>query len=185
MEGLTEGLHKKAQQALKQNLAEGEEVLAVVHGQSGWAMIGTDRRVFVFKKGISAGAMFGTKFTSFDYRNVGGVELKKGMMAGHAVLDVAGAPTLEHNKERMKAANAIALSRPYDSAETEIARLRKLITDWHDRDSASTSAPVTSTGAGSEEDIMAKIQQLGELRDRGLVTPEEFEAKKAELLGRL
>jgi hypothetical protein len=29
------------------------------------------------------------------------------------------------------------------------------------------------------------VARLGELRDKGLVTPEEFEAKKRELLARL
>jgi len=32
-------------------------------------------------------------------------------------------------------------------------------------------------------DPLAQIQQLGALRDQGLITPEEFEAKKAQLLG--
>ncbi|TDD39082.1 SHOCT domain-containing protein [Actinomadura sp. KC06] len=32
---------------------------------------------------------------------------------------------------------------------------------------------------------MALLKQLGELRDAGVVTNEEFEAKKKDLLGRL
>jgi uncharacterized membrane protein YdbT with pleckstrin-like domain len=35
------------------------------------------------------------------------------------------------------------------------------------------------------EDVPAKIAQLAALRDQGHITPEEFEAKKAELLGRM
>lgn len=34
-------------------------------------------------------------------------------------------------------------------------------------------------------DVLAQLRQLGELRDAGVVTPEEFEAKKADLLRRL
>ncbi len=44
------------------------------------------------------------------------------------------------------------------------------------------------TGAGSEAgepDIPEQIKKLDELRDQKLITEEEFEAKKAELLGRL
>lgn len=37
----------------------------------------------------------------------------------------------------------------------------------------------------SSDEIFAQLRQLGELRDAGIVTPEEFEAKKAELLARL
>lgn len=35
------------------------------------------------------------------------------------------------------------------------------------------------------DDPMAKLRQLGELRDAGVITPAEFEAKKAELLRRI
>jgi len=35
------------------------------------------------------------------------------------------------------------------------------------------------------EEVADAVQRLGELRDKGLISPEEFEAKKQELLGRL
>jgi hypothetical protein len=34
-----------------------------------------------------------------------------------------------------------------------------------------------------EPDYMMEIQRLGSMRDQGLITPEEFEAKKKQLLG--
>jgi hypothetical protein len=34
-------------------------------------------------------------------------------------------------------------------------------------------------------DIMGQLRQLGELRDAGVLTTEEFELKKADLLSRL
>jgi uncharacterized membrane protein YeaQ/YmgE (transglycosylase-associated protein family) len=36
-----------------------------------------------------------------------------------------------------------------------------------------------------DDDAMAQLERLAALRDRGAITPEEFEAKKAELLGRI
>lgn len=36
-----------------------------------------------------------------------------------------------------------------------------------------------------KEDVMGQLQQLGQLRDAGVLSDVEFEAKKAELLGRL
>ena len=45
------------------------------------------------------------------------------------------------------------------------------------------SAPAVQ--ATSPEQVMALLKQLGELRDAGVVTPEEFEAKKKDLLDRL
>ena len=42
-----------------------------------------------------------------------------------------------------------------------------------------------NAGQGVDGDIIDQIRRLGELRDSGLITPGEFEIKKAELLGRL
>ena len=43
----------------------------------------------------------------------------------------------------------------------------------------------SSGGAESKEDIMGLLKQLGELKEAGILTEEEFSAKKAELLARL
>jgi uncharacterized membrane protein YeaQ/YmgE (transglycosylase-associated protein family) len=40
-------------------------------------------------------------------------------------------------------------------------------------------------GESSEDDAMRRLRELGELRDAGVITPEEFETKKAELLSRI
>ncbi|HYU49079.1 MAG TPA: PH domain-containing protein [Candidatus Limnocylindria bacterium] len=42
-----------------------------------------------------------------------------------------------------------------------------------------------ATPAMSADQVTATLDRLADLRDRGAVTPEEYEAKKAELLGRL
>jgi uncharacterized membrane protein YdbT with pleckstrin-like domain len=46
-------------------------------------------------------------------------------------------------------------------------------------------ATATAARASTADDVPAKIAQLAALRDQGHITPEEFEAKKAELLGRM
>lgn len=43
----------------------------------------------------------------------------------------------------------------------------------------------TSAGGGSEQDIFAAIERLGDLKAKGILTDEEFSTKKAELLTRL
>ena len=44
--------------------------------------------------------------------------------------------------------------------------------------------PIPSATSGAAE-VIEQVRQLGALRDAGLITTEEFEAKKADLLGRL
>ena len=45
------------------------------------------------------------------------------------------------------------------------------------------SAPVESAGTAGESSYLEELEKLGELRDKGIITDEEFEAKKKELLG--
>ena len=37
----------------------------------------------------------------------------------------------------------------------------------------------------TSDEVMTTLGRLADLRDRGAISPEEYEAKKAELLGRL
>jgi uncharacterized membrane protein YdbT with pleckstrin-like domain len=48
---------------------------------------------------------------------------------------------------------------------------------------AAGTAPVTTQGGS--DDVTATLQKLADLRDKGAITPAEYEAKKAELLGRI
>jgi hypothetical protein len=50
------------------------------------------------------------------------------------------------------------------------------------RPPVATAGPPPPAAAGSDDDPLEKIAALGKLRDRGLVTPEEFEAQKKRLL---
>jgi hypothetical protein len=45
-----------------------------------------------------------------------------------------------------------------------------------------TKAPAPSSPT---EDPMAILTQLGTMRDQGLITPEEYEAKRAEVIARI
>lgn len=57
-----------------------------------------------------------------------------------------------------------------------------------DDPAATATGPAETDAAPSDhgnDDIFTAIQRLGELRDRGLLTDEEFSAKKTELLARL
>ncbi len=48
-----------------------------------------------------------------------------------------------------------------------------------------TASPVPAVGGGSAPGVPEQLQQLADLRDRGVITAEEFETKKAQLLERM
>jgi membrane protease subunit (stomatin/prohibitin family) len=52
---------------------------------------------------------------------------------------------------------------------------------------ANTAAQAASAAAATikPDDVMATLEKLGELKAKGILTQEEFDAKKAELLKKL
>ena len=48
---------------------------------------------------------------------------------------------------------------------------------------APQQAPPPPAATGSTDDLVAQLENLGKLRDEGLLTDEEFAAQKAKLLG--
>ena len=48
---------------------------------------------------------------------------------------------------------------------------------------APAAAPVAAAPAASTGDQLAEIEKLGDLKAKGLLTDEEFAAKKAQILG--
>ena len=48
-----------------------------------------------------------------------------------------------------------------------------------------TGRPLDATGPGaSTDDRIARLEKLGELRDAGVITEDEFQAQKAKILAR-
>ena len=50
-------------------------------------------------------------------------------------------------------------------------------------DTSAASAGTTAAAPGGGADYLAELEQLGSLRDKGIITDEEFETKKKQLLG--
>ena len=48
---------------------------------------------------------------------------------------------------------------------------------------APAPAPAPAPAAPSESDTIAQLEKLGELKDKGILTDEEFAAQKAKVLG--
>jgi hypothetical protein len=45
------------------------------------------------------------------------------------------------------------------------------------------AAPAPAPAAAAQDDYIAELQKLAQLRDAGIITEEEFQAKKKQLLG--
>lgn len=178
-----EQLHDEANKQLDQNLLPDERVRVIIRGVSSSAMIGTDRRVFVFKKGYLSGAAFGSKLASFDYGNLSGVHVEADMLTGYVALQGPGLGSNDLSSwgsgkaDPRTIPHAIVINEK-DQARQGTALLRQLVSEAQRRPQDHGAAPVAV-------DIPDQLRKLGELRDAGILTEEEFGAKKAELLSRL
>jgi hypothetical protein len=75
-------LHKDANISLDKNLSYHEKVRVIIQGLSDSAIIGTDTRCFVYKRGLMGGAAFEGKLISWNYSNLNGVQLEIGLHSG-------------------------------------------------------------------------------------------------------
>ena len=129
-----------------------------------------------------AGAMLGSKMASYDYRNLSGVHVEAGLLTGFVALQGPGLESSDMSYLRSgkndpwKVPHALAIA-DKNQARERAAILRALVAEAQQAGQAATSATVP--------DVTDQLRKLGELRDAGIVTEEEFAAKKAELLSRL
>lgn len=172
-------LHKKAQEAVSSSMGEGESVVLAIPGENGSAIVATNHRIFVFKKGITSGAMFGRQLAAWDYSTIIGVEVKKGVTTTAIVLQVPGvAPVTKYRRYSngpnsvWEAPNAIMVG--VRGIDREIIALQQLVA----RLQRTSGRPDAATPDPAEQ-----IKNLSELRDQGLLTDGEFAAKKAQVLG--
>lgn len=80
---------EKTRRIVEQMLRPDENVHVVFVGAGGQAMIAADDRMLVVKKGMMAGATFGSKSLDFPYDQITGIELHTGAMTGYLQIQSA------------------------------------------------------------------------------------------------
>ena len=172
-------LHPDAVRLLNQNLSPSESVEVIIEGAWDARIIGTKTRCFVYKRGWMSGVMFGSKLISWDYLNLNGVQIETGPVNGVVALQGPGIAAKDVSYWNTKAdgplasPSAITIDKElYEQAQKGVAVLRRLI----------ANVQQSKSGAGPSIDIPGQLRKLAELRDQGILTAEEFEKKKKELL---
>jgi hypothetical protein len=171
-------LPKQAQSAIVGALFTGETVEFAVAGEKKKALAGTDRRVLIYQGG-SAGPL-----VSWDYETITAVQLHRSRMrTGVIILDIPGLPPVSTSywtsgsADAARAANAIPLpdGDSLKAAEIAVNALRRKLEQRHTPFSPShdTSPP---------DDTLRRVLELSDLKDQGVLTPDEFTVLKTWLL---
>ena len=152
---------------LEGHLWDGEKVEMVLSGKYGpgiGLLTLTDRRLLFTKDGVMSSTS-----EDFPIDKISSVQWSSGMIFGKLTIFVSG------NKAQI---------------ENVDKQMGKQLTDSvRDRINSPSSAqaatsPATPPAAGGD-DVIEQIRKLKELHEAGVLTDEEFSAKKAELLNRI
>ncbi|HZP46276.1 MAG TPA: SHOCT domain-containing protein [Candidatus Binataceae bacterium] len=177
---LIEEIPAKLAAVLKQNLQPGERVEVQLKGQFKEALVCTDRRVMILKAGFMTGAMFGSNVFQLPYRNISGVDVKKHLLTGYFEVSAGGMQNTTKSywandaRSAEKSPNCVSLV-----GADRAALFRQACSFIMERVGQAQSI----SPAGNAD--LATLDRLAALRDRGALTDDEFEAKKAEILARL
>lgn len=171
-------LHKKAQQAIRRAVEGSEQVLVAQPGEKA-ALVATDRRVLICKWGLTSGAVFGSQLNSWDLAHITGVEYRTGMTTRAVVIQTAGAQ-LVTKFGRMDGGPYSVWRRPTrcsSKAETATRRCPPFA-NW-----SRTATGVGASPSAPPVEDADQICRFAALRDDGILTEDEFQAKKRAILG--
>jgi hypothetical protein len=150
---------------LPEHLYDNEQVRFIAQGtydkNQGIVVLTDQRLVFVFH------GMMSQAIEDFPLDRISSVATKAGMVTGELTVHASGN-------------NAVISQIVKADLKLLVEALRQRLAD------GSGAAPAMQQAAQTAQpDVMDQLRKLAELRDAGILTTEEFDAKKAELLRRL
>lgn len=189
---LIDHLPYRLEKAVSSQLLADEQADVKLKGAFQEALICTNRRVLIVKRGFMTGHLFGSETFQASYANIAGVQVNFHLMTGYFEVSqggmqnratsywTGGAEKLPNcvslNNRRMKEAFQQACAFIMNRIEEE----RRPVIE------SGRVVPGSHSRAGTDAaDILSAIERLAKLKSTAVISEEEFTAKKNELLSRL
>ena len=182
----------KVYDKVKQLLTRGEQVTyiaiqkAITYAPTPEVVVLTNRRFMHYQQNMLGRA----QFTDYIWRELKEARLEEGMLRATLTLYAANGETLTvDNLVKEQARRLYAIAQEMEENVREELRLRQM----EEKRAAAggvilhgavPSSPGGSTAAPTEEPLQA-LSKLKQLMAAGLITPDEYETKKKEILARL
>lgn len=170
---LLENFDKKGEKIFNENIdSSNERILIKLKSSDGQGLVITSKRLYVMKWGFWGGNTFGGRCNAYEYANIVGIEIKTGWTTG--TLEVL-TPANQNIKTDMTSAikndNAVLFPKTKLPEFQEATRIgRELMTKHH-------------SGNNNSISNLFELEKLAELKDKGIITQGEFDAKKKLILG--
>lgn len=187
-------LDKKARKLLEPAIAPNERILAGARGLSS-AIIATAHRVLICRWGVTSGAFFGSQVNSWEFSHITGIEFRRGVGSAAILIQSRGAQIVTRFGNQDKGPTSVweapnALFLLGNDGDKLAAMPRQLVSAYQSgsRFDETQSAPTTRPASlPSESTYMPHpaddLRKYAALRDDGLITEDEYQAKKASILG--
>jgi len=177
-----EDLGKRGETLLAKNISPDEEIGIKLKGTHGEGFVVTNKRVYILKWGFSTGNTFGGRCNGFEFTNIVSVEFRKGLLTGTIEVLTPATQNAQRsawnfsNNSAPMSDNVVTITRDKFDISQEVVRVSREIIAKGNR--------VNEVGAKKpeKEDTVALLEKLAELKEKGIITEEEFKAKKKKVL---
>ena len=126
----------------------------------------TNKRIIFYKSKI-----FGIELKDFSWHDIRNVNMKEGLLGGEMEFEMVGGLDSE------------ILYMSKDTVRKMYTIVRELVAKAHE--SLQQQAIVQQVSAVSQGDSMAKLKQLKDMLDAGLISQSEYDSKKTDILSRM
>lgn len=162
---------------LASNIQAGEKILMKLRGNNGQTFVLTDQHVYIIKWGYMTGNTFGGRCSAFAYQSLTGFQIEKGLFS--CVVEVLSPAT--HNVSVHGYASSVLtgnrsnymvvfLRRDFDLFQKAVTIGRDILNKLHSKDTPGDHS-------------ILDLEKLADLKSKGVITEDEFVAKKKQVLG--
>lgn len=167
---------------IEEILTSGESVLfsvvqTPIAGLKPDTVVLTNKRFILYHPGL-----LGCKFDDFLWRDLVAVKLNEGLMGAKLIFEVSSKKISVDKLPKSEARKAYSIAQEREQEAIETRRQRQMQEDSAKAGHIVVGGGIGATSAATADDPMAKLTKLKSLFDAGLITQEEYDKKKAEIL---
>lgn len=177
-------LSSKNRELAQQHMGPAERIEFCIVGNSDQAIVALGERLLVLKSGLMDSATFGSRVTSFRYRDIASITVNKKWLSGVISVEAsghkAGKPTGVRDQGKDDPyilPNCIVFVAPrIKEYEPYLERLRAKIEEAKATQQRAAATPPAGAFIG-------ELQRLAALRGAGQLSEDDFQQAKRQLLG--
>jgi hypothetical protein len=165
LDGVSSFLAKKEIKELPNILWHDEEVKGLIQGMynnGNGLLVGTNSRLIFINKKLLGGIVV----EDFPYDKISSIQYETGLLFGKITIFTSGNKALIEQTDKKQARTFC------DEARERISN----------KSAAAAPVPVAAQ-PGTQVDVADQLQKLAALKEKGILTEEEFQAQKKKLLG--